>query len=91
MVLREALRLVVETRPWSDERHVAREDVEELRQLVEARLPEDAADAGDRAGAIELVQPVRVRRGIVRQRGRDVAAVLLLIRVDGHRAELQDQ
>src|SRR5579884_2703171 len=34
-------------RAWSDEAHVAFNGVPELRELVEAVFPEDAADAGD--------------------------------------------
>ena len=43
--------------PRPDERHLAPEHVEELRQLVEARLPQPASDARHRLRPLELVQP----------------------------------
>ena len=48
--------LVAKRRPRADHRHVAANDVPELRQLVERQAPKDAADTGDaRVAAIDCV------------------------------------
>ena len=41
------LHLVRQRRPWPDERHVAAQHVPELRQLVEARVPQEWPIARD--------------------------------------------
>ena len=50
----EVLGLVGDARPRADERHVAAEHVEQLRQLVEARLAQPAADARDASSRSSL-------------------------------------
>ena len=68
-----ALYLVAEGRPRPDHRHLAADDVPELRQLVDRRSSKQAPDPSDaRVAAI------------------DREAGALLLRVDDHRAELQE-
>src|SRR5437763_5681334 len=48
--------LVTERRPWSDDRHLAADDVPELRQLVQRQPPQDPARARDpRIAAVDRV------------------------------------
>ena len=63
MVRREVLGLVRDARARPDERHVAAEHVDQLRQLVEARLPQPATEARDRVAVVELVEAVRLDGG----------------------------
>ena len=87
----EVLGLVRDARARADERHVAAQDVDQLRQLVEARLAEPAADARDRVAAVELVE----RRCASGRGGRAPStrsmyvAVRRVVGVDPHRPELQ--
>src|SRR5260221_6106871 len=46
-----AVDLVAERRPRADQRHLAADDVPELRQLVDRRPPQDATDPPDPRGA----------------------------------------
>ena len=62
MMRLEVLRLVRDARTRADERHVATENIEQLRQLVETRPAEPAAERGDDVVALELVEPGRLRR-----------------------------
>src|SRR6185312_4848638 len=85
----EILRFVLDARARSDERHVAAQDVDQLRQLIEARLAEPVATARDRVAAIELVDAVvRLGRPGI-HRLPDVLLVHRGVDVDLHRAELQ--
>ena len=59
MVRLEVLGLVRDARPRADERHVAAQDVDQLRQLVEARLAQPAAERVTASAAVELVEAVR--------------------------------
>jgi len=43
----QALVITLRQRPWTDERHLAAEHVDELGQLVERVAPEPATDAGE--------------------------------------------
>lgn len=53
-VVAVALDLFGDDGPWSDEAHVAADDVPELRQLVEAGLAEEGAELGDARVVLEL-------------------------------------
>ena len=65
MVGLEELRLVLDARARTDERHLAAQNVDQLRQLVEARLAQQAAERRDRVRcAVELVGSVGVDRGV---------------------------
>ena len=61
----EELGLVREARTWADERHVAAQDVQELRQLVQARRRSQRPLRRDDVVALELVHavPGRARAG----------------------------
>src|SRR4051812_27931300 len=89
VVRQEVLRLVRNAWSRAYERHVATQDVHELWELVEARLPQPAAGTGDARAAVELVNPGGRRRGVRRHGLLDVLAVVRLVRVDRHRPELQ--
>lgn len=73
--------VVGKERSGSDEAHVALEDVEELGELVEGRLPEDASDAGDARVVLDL-EEARVS-GFVEV----LELPLHLVGVGDHRAE----
>ena len=53
----EVLDLVRDTGPRSHDRHVASQDVDQLRELVEARLPEPAPEGCDRVLRVSLYMP----------------------------------
>ena len=74
-------------RTRTDEAHVARKDVPELRQLVERRLPYDAAGAGDAGIVLQLLGalPFLPRHGIGGQMRLEA-----LLGVDDHGAQLPD-
>src|SRR5919202_85875 len=74
--------LGLDERARADEAHLALEDVPELRELVEARDPQQTPDARDPRVVIEQ-EPVRVAA----QRGE---LLLALLRPDDHRAELDE-
>ena len=59
--------LVVEGRARADHAHVAAQDVEELRQLVQAPLAQKAADSSDTVVVGDLVDggAVRVHTGLL--------------------------
>src|SRR4029077_18874291 len=75
MMRLEQLQLVLEARPRADQRHVPAEDGDQLRQFVESRLAKPSAAARDGISPIELVQPVRGRRGARVHRRADEVAV----------------
>jgi hypothetical protein len=86
----EVLDLVREARTRTDERHFAPQDVDELRQLVEASRPEPGARTRDVVPALELEQAIRASPAAAVHRVPDVVAVGALVGIDAHRAELQD-
>ena len=57
VVRREVLGLVGDARPRADERHVAAEHVDELRQLVEARLAQPAPNGVTASVRSSLYRP----------------------------------
>ena len=69
-----ALNLVGKRWPRTDERHLAAQDVEQLRQLVERGATEEAADAGDPRVATQLECAV-----IRRDRGRLDPATIMFV------------
>ena len=80
--------LVEDDRARADERHLALEHVEELRQLVEARAPQEGADPRDARVVRDLEHP-RVATGReVHVQVREL--VLPRLGVGGHRPELED-
>src|SRR4051794_40732259 len=85
----EELGFVTDARSRSYERHVAAKDIEQLRQLVETRLPENGSHSCDFAVASELVVPVCHRCGLAVHDVADVLAMLFLIGPNTHRSELQ--
>src|SRR3712207_7740975 len=62
----------------------AAEDVEQLRELVEARLPQPASERGDRVVALELEEPVAGRERLRAHRLPDE-------RSEEHTSELQSR
>ena len=84
------LQLVIDGGSRTDERHVASENVDELRQLVEARPAQPASDARDGVRALELVEVVLSRE---RRRAHDLLQVLPVrrrVRAVTHRPELEE-
>ncbi len=80
----DLVRLVDDERARADEAHLALEHVPELRELVEARASQEAADARHaRVDTLDLEQ-----RAVDLVHVQDLAAPLL--RADGHRPELDD-
>ena len=60
MVRARKLRLVSDAGTRTDERHLAAQDVDQLRQLVQARLAQQAAERRHVALRVELVGAVGV-------------------------------
>ena len=89
VVRAEERRLVGDARARPDERHVTSEDVQQLRQLVERRLPQPAADVRDRVATLELVEPVLADRGPGAHDRLHVLAMLGVVAAVGHRSELE--
>src|SRR5581483_3437589 len=87
----EELGLVGDARPRPDERHLAANDVHELRQLVQARAPKPGAERRDVVAAVELVEAVAVRRRAGVHDLPDVVAMRRLFGVRRHRPELQER
>ena len=87
------LDLVGERRPRSDERHLAAQDVPELRQLVEARLAQEPPDRRDPrvVGHLEhaVVAAVLARLSARLDEPAHVLVMERVIRVRVHRPELQ--
>ena len=82
----DVLVLLEDQRPRADERHLAPDDVDQLRELVDPRAPEEAAETRYTRVVRDLEHPrvvvaVHVEMGDLR---------LPLLRVDHHRAELVD-
>src|SRR5437762_421062 len=73
--------LVHYERPWPYEAHLAEQDVEELRELIQRRSAEELSDLGDPGIGGDLEQPVRL---IQRMEG-----LLPRVGVLDHRAELE--
>src|SRR5690348_16395492 len=59
VVREEEIDLVRQAGPWADERHVAAEDVQQLRQLVEARPSQPSPEARDIGRLVDLVDRLR--------------------------------
>src|SRR5437867_11806051 len=80
--------------PWSDQRHLASQHVPELRELVEARLPQHPADPrGARVvGDLERVVVALLRHSLA---GLDEMADELImdgvVGLNGHRSKLEDR
>ena len=79
---RELGDLLAQRRAGADEAHVALQDVEQLRQLVEARPAQHVADPGDPGVTGELEQ--RAGALVVGLHGGEAG-----LGVDAHRAELE--
>ncbi|MCY1304277.1 hypothetical protein D9M70_540230 [compost metagenome] len=80
------LQLILHHRPRADDAHFTADDVDELRQFVEAQLAQNAADDGDPGVILQLARraPLLI--------GRRIASKILLqnpITVRPHCAELQ--
>src|SRR5262245_62913259 len=86
------LDLVRQRRARTDQRHVAAKRVDELRQLVEARLAQDAADRRY-PGVVRNLEQGRGAGGLLLTAALDervdVIAMNRLIRVRVHRPEFQ--
>ncbi len=85
----EEFRLVRKTGPRTDEGHFATNDVDELRQLVEAGLAEPAAERSHRVRPVELVDPVRARERAGAHRVLDVLTVNRLVDAGPHCSEFE--
>src|SRR5579864_7232535 len=85
----EMIDLVRDARTRANQRHLAPQDVDQLRQFVEAGLPKRAADPCDGVSAIELVQAVRAESCAGGHDRADVFAMLTVLGVRPHGAELQ--
>ena len=91
MVWIEHGRLVRDARTGADERHVAAEHVDELRQLVEAVAPQPRSDPRDLVRTRELVE-ARRRWGCAGVHDRlDVRTMRGLVGIDHHRPELEER
>src|SRR5581483_4681494 len=94
---RLAVALELETcdRPRPDEAHVAAEYVDELRQLVERRAPQQPPDRGDPGVVRELSRPVellargRREEDLVERLATGPRAVGAAVVADVHRPELE--
>ena len=85
----EQLRLVRHARPRADERHVALEDVDELRQLVQAEPAQPAAGRGHVRRLVELVEAARVGGGGGVHDRLHIVAMDGDVSVGAHRPELE--
>src|ERR1022692_1278086 len=85
----ELVDLVRKARSWADERHVSAQDVDQLRQLVEARSSQPSPGSRDRVGAVELEQANRRQICVPLRRGLDVGSMRVVRGTVSHRPELQ--
>ena len=89
------LDLVRDGRARADEAHVAAKDVEELRQLVEARAAEPATGARHARVVVQFVDGplavAHVRAGPTLDVAPLVLSVLSVVRACAHRSELEEE